>query len=135
MRKAVTADPSGEAHTNSSCGRSISSSAGRLNTEDFLSISNVRTSNEEGLLGLAFHPDYATNGFVYIYYSRKTGERVFRRRGREFKVPTRESIVARLAKDDRGVPPTLRKLDPTLGYATADPCAVGQDEVHLSSGR
>lgn len=32
------------------------------------------------------------------------------------------------------MPPALRKLDPTLGYATADPCAVGQDEVHLSSG-
>lgn len=25
-------------------------------------------SNEQGLLGLAFHPGYATNGFFYIYY-------------------------------------------------------------------
>ena len=25
--------------------------------------------NEEGLLALAFHPDYETNGFLYVYYS------------------------------------------------------------------
>ena len=24
-------------------------------------------SSERGLLGLAFHPDYATNGFFYVY--------------------------------------------------------------------
>lgn len=37
----------------------------------FLDIRNrVRTANnEEGLLGLAFHPDYASNGYFYVYYS------------------------------------------------------------------
>ncbi|MFQ5571122.1 MAG: PQQ-dependent sugar dehydrogenase, partial [Rhodothermales bacterium] len=37
----------------------------------FLDIrSRVRdTSSEEGLLGLAFHPNYADNGFFYVYYS------------------------------------------------------------------
>lgn len=39
----------------------------------FLDIS-VGTSNEEGLLGLAFHPDFADNGYFYIYYS-ATGPR------------------------------------------------------------
>ena len=37
----------------------------------FLDIS-VRVNegaNEEGLLGLAFHPDYKLNGFFYVYYS------------------------------------------------------------------
>lgn len=40
-------------------------------TELFLDISKqVRTNdNEEGLLGLAFDPDYADNGHLYLYYS------------------------------------------------------------------
>ncbi len=36
----------------------------------FLDISAVtRTGSERGLLGFAFHPDYATNGLFYVYYS------------------------------------------------------------------
>ncbi len=31
--------------------------------------SQVRGGGEEGLLGLAFDPEYATNGFFYVYYS------------------------------------------------------------------
>jgi len=30
----------------------------------------IDTGNERGLLGLAFHPDYASNGLFYVYYSR-----------------------------------------------------------------
>jgi glucose/arabinose dehydrogenase len=29
--------------------------------------------NEEGLLGLAFHPDYAANGWVFVYHTNTTG--------------------------------------------------------------
>jgi hypothetical protein len=37
----------------------------------FLDIRNKlsATTGEEGLLGLAFHPDYATNGFFYVNYT------------------------------------------------------------------
>ena len=37
----------------------------------FLDISDriSNEGNEEGLLGLAFHPDYSENGYLYIYYS------------------------------------------------------------------
>ena len=36
----------------------------------FLDISSqVVYNGERGLLGLAFHPDYASNGYFYIYYS------------------------------------------------------------------
>ena len=32
----------------------------------FLDLSGLSTSNEQGLLGLAFDPDYANNGYVYV---------------------------------------------------------------------
>jgi uncharacterized repeat protein (TIGR03806 family) len=36
----------------------------------FLDVDPLSTySGEEGLLSLAFHPDYATNGFLYVFYS------------------------------------------------------------------
>ncbi len=36
---------------------------------EFLNISSqVRTSGEAGLLGLAFHPNYKTNGWFYVFY-------------------------------------------------------------------
>ena len=43
----------------------------------FLDISDrVRTEGgEEGLLGLAFHPDYASNGYFYVYYSASSPRR------------------------------------------------------------
>ncbi len=42
------------------------------NSQAFLRLSdsgiNVSTGNEQGLLGLAFHPDYTTNGRFYVNY-------------------------------------------------------------------
>jgi glucose/arabinose dehydrogenase len=35
----------------------------------FLTVPGVSTGNEQGLLGLAFHPDYANNGLFYVYYT------------------------------------------------------------------
>ncbi len=36
----------------------------------FLNVDSISAAgSERGLLGLAFHPDYATNGLFYIYYS------------------------------------------------------------------
>jgi uncharacterized repeat protein (TIGR03806 family) len=35
----------------------------------FLQLSVSRDGNEEGLLGLAFHPQYRDNGLFYLYYS------------------------------------------------------------------
>lgn len=35
----------------------------------FFSIGNLADGNEQGLLGLAFHPDYAKNGRLYVNYT------------------------------------------------------------------
>jgi glucose/arabinose dehydrogenase len=42
----------------------------QLLPEPFLDISSlVACCTEQGLLGLAFHPNYKTNGFFYVYYT------------------------------------------------------------------
>jgi glucose/arabinose dehydrogenase len=46
----------------------------------FLDIrSKVRSRGEQGLLGLAFHPDFSLNGHFYVHYSDKKGETVISR--------------------------------------------------------
>ena len=47
----------------------------------FLRLTNrtLQTSSEQGLLGMAFHPGYPTNGFFYVYYTpRVNGTNVIR---------------------------------------------------------
>ena len=45
---------------------------GTIKPNNFLTLttSTISTGSERGLLGLAFHPQYATNGFFYINYTR-----------------------------------------------------------------
>ncbi|MBL8857688.1 MAG: PQQ-dependent sugar dehydrogenase [Planctomycetes bacterium] len=44
-----------------------------LNATPYLSITPVNTGNEEGLLGLAFHPDFANNGYLFAYFTNTSG--------------------------------------------------------------
>lgn len=45
-------------------------STGKMNQLPFLNIQpRVRESFEQGLLGLAFHPNYAQNGWFFVHYS------------------------------------------------------------------
>jgi glucose/arabinose dehydrogenase len=42
-----------------------------LQAGNFLDVgSRIVSGGEQGLLGLAFHPDFAANGYVYVYYTR-----------------------------------------------------------------
>ena len=55
-------------------------SGGTLLPTPFLDISAlVSCCGEQGLLGLAFHPDYATNGFFYVDYTNVAGDTVVAR--------------------------------------------------------
>lgn len=54
----------------------------------FLDLGNdLSTTSEQGLLGLAFHPEYASNGFFYVYYTPNTQQSVVSR----FSVSTADS--------------------------------------------
>ncbi len=42
---------------------------GSINAAPFLSVGGISTGSEQGLLGLAFHPGYQSNGYFYVNYT------------------------------------------------------------------
>lgn len=53
---------------------------GSTNETDFLNVTSLISSGgERGLLGLAFHPDYDTNGYFYVNYTNTAGNTVIAR--------------------------------------------------------
>ncbi|MDI1254913.1 MAG: PQQ-dependent sugar dehydrogenase [Flavobacterium sp.] len=54
---------------------------GTIKATPFLNLSSLvnQVDNEGGLLGLAFHPNYATNGFFYVNYTNNSGNTVIAR--------------------------------------------------------
>jgi glucose/arabinose dehydrogenase len=54
---------------------------GTTNATPFLNVASLITTagGEQGLLGLAFSPDYATNGYFFINYTRTNGDTVIAR--------------------------------------------------------
>ncbi|KOS07270.1 cadherin [Flavobacterium akiainvivens] len=56
---------------------------GSVNSTNFLDISTLITEGgEQGLLGLAFAPDYETSGHFYVYYNNTDGDTVVARYSR-----------------------------------------------------
>ena len=53
--------------------RVLDLNSGTLLATPFLSVPNVTTGGEQGLLGLAFHPDYQNNGLFYVDYTAAGG--------------------------------------------------------------
>ena len=66
----------------------------------FLDIANrVQSGGERGLLGLAFHPDYESNGRFFVYYSNNAGDNVvsrFQRRSATSADPGSERVILRM---------------------------------------
>ena len=54
---------------------------GSINSTNFLTLTSttISTGGERGLLGLAFHPNYATNGYFYVNYTNPAGNTVIAR--------------------------------------------------------
>ena len=77
----------------------ICDAAGNRRTTPFLDISDrVKTKqNEQGLLGLAFHPNYLKNGFFYVNYINKNGNTQISR----FKVSAGNKNVANSSSEKK----------------------------------
>src|SRR5437764_4151000 len=52
---------------------------GTIDAAPFLQVAGLSPANEQGLLGLAFAPDFATSGAFYVSFTDTTGARVIRR--------------------------------------------------------
>ncbi|QYJ69189.1 PQQ-dependent sugar dehydrogenase [Flavobacterium litorale] len=58
----------------------VLNSDGSVNATPYLNVSTILSEGgERGLLGLAFHPNYATNGYFYINYTNTSGDTVIAR--------------------------------------------------------
>ncbi|WP_040253673.1 PQQ-dependent sugar dehydrogenase [Psychroserpens mesophilus] len=75
----------------------ILNSDGTTNTTPFLDIdSRITSGGEQGLLSLAFHPNYASNGYFYVNYTNNSGDTVisrFTRSSANIADPTSELIL------------------------------------------
>jgi glucose/arabinose dehydrogenase len=68
----MTVAPDGRIFVAEQAGRLRIIRDGRLLRTPFLNISHkVDSRGERGLLGIAFDPDFSTNKYVYVYYTRK----------------------------------------------------------------
>ena len=60
----------------------ILNSDGTINATPFLNLSSlISNGSERGLLGLAFHPNYASNGLFFVNYTNISGNTVIARYG------------------------------------------------------
>jgi glucose/arabinose dehydrogenase len=74
-------DGSGRLFVAEQAGRILILQNDQLQFEPFLDITDRvdDSENEQGLLGLAFHPDFETNGFFYVNYTKQGGDTVIAR--------------------------------------------------------
>jgi len=54
--------------------RIVDLSTGTIDPTPFLTVTGLVSGGEQGLLGLAFHPEYAENGQLFVYYTNAGGD-------------------------------------------------------------
>jgi len=59
--------------------RRLNLQSGELDAQPFFEVPNIQSGGERGLLGLAFHPDFAQNGLFYINCTDQSGNTNIRR--------------------------------------------------------
>lgn len=74
--------------------RILNLNTGMVEATPFLSIPGVDTAGEGGLLGMAFHPEYSTNGKFYVNVTIDNGGLVFQNEVSPFSTHIREYTVS-----------------------------------------
>ncbi len=72
----------------------LSRSTGLTNATPFLTINDISKDGERGLLGLAFHPNYASNGRFYVKVTNPSGNAEVR----EYKVSANPNVATASSK-------------------------------------
>jgi glucose/arabinose dehydrogenase len=106
----------------------IINSDGSIESAPFLNIDSIviNTGNERGLLGLAFHPEYATNGYFFVNYIDNSGNTVISRFSRDTNNP--------LLADSNSEFPILSFIQPYSNHNGGD-LAFGNDGfLYISTG-
>jgi glucose/arabinose dehydrogenase len=82
-------DGSGRLFVVEQAGRILIIDGGSVLETPFLDLTSIvdSTGNEQGLLGLAFHPDFENNGFFYVNYTYDPGPASDRTRIERYEVP------------------------------------------------
>jgi glucose/arabinose dehydrogenase len=99
----------------------IVNSNGTINATPFLTVTGLSTESEQGLLGLAFHPNYATNGFFYINYTNTAGDTIIAR----YSVSANPDIANTTAT-------ILMTVDQPFNNHNGGSLAFGRDVIYMS---
>lgn len=97
---AMTIDPFGRIWVAEKHGEVLIFENGKALKDPFITL-DVDAFNERGLLGIALHPDYVSNGYVYIYYTvpNEALNRVIRVKSNgDHAIPGSERVIIELDK-------------------------------------
>lgn len=99
----------------------------------FLRVTGLATQSEAGLLGMAFHPDYAQNGKLYVYASKPGGRGDHQTNIIEY---TADGDPLTATTADRNSARTIMQFDQPFGnhnggWIGFNPAATGDDRTNL----